>query len=292
MNLLCTWDRQKKLTGMVVNVACPSQVSEQLYQVSADYWHETRLEIRRRFGAGLHVLPQCSAAGDQSPHVQVGRATEERMLRLSGRTQRQEIAVRIADAVSAVTPFLEKEIDWNPAFAHRSETLDLPLRRLSRSDVDEAEAEADKARTKFEELRRDLEAHPEKKREPRWYVPASSCYRRMMWNRNVVERFRFQESRPKAALSAEVHVLRLGGAVFATNRFELYLDYGLEIKARSKAAQTFVVQLAGGGTYLPTERAVAGRSYGAVPASTPVGPEGGRVLVERTLEIINGLMAE
>ena len=29
-----------------------------------------------------------------------------------------------------------------------------------------------------------------------------------------------------------------------------------------------------------------GKSYGAIPASTPVGPEGGRELVERTLAII------
>ena len=31
----------------------------------------------------------------------------------------------------------------------------------------------------------------------------------------------------------------------ATNRFELCLDFGIRIKARSKAVQTFVVQIAG-----------------------------------------------
>jgi len=40
--------------------------------------------------------------------------------------------------------------------------------------------------------------------------------------------------------------------------------------------QTFLVQHVDSETYLPTLRAVTGRSYGAVPASTPVGPEGGR----------------
>ncbi len=290
VNLLCTWDRNRKLTGMVVNLACPSQVSEQLFQVSADYWHDTRAELRRRFGEGLFVLGQCSAAGDQSPHVQVGRRAEERMLKLSGRTQRRDIAVRIADAVSAVLPFVEKSVDWSPAFARRSETLHLPMRRLSREDVDAALAEAEKARARFEELKAELEAHPEKKKEPRWYVQISACHRRMGWNRGVEERFRLQESSPNPTLATEVHVLRLGDAVFATNQFELYLDFGLQIKARSKAVQTFVVQLAGGGTYLPTERATAGKSYGAIPASTPVGPEGGRMLVERTLELIAGAM--
>jgi len=61
------------LSGLVVNVPCPSQVSEQEYQVSADFWHDTRQELRRRFGEHLFVLPQCAAAGDQSPRPLVGK---------------------------------------------------------------------------------------------------------------------------------------------------------------------------------------------------------------------------
>jgi hypothetical protein len=75
-----------------------------------------------------------------------------------------------------------------------------------------------------------------------------------------------------------------------TSPFELYLDYGLQIKARSPAAQTLVVQLAAGrGLYLPTERAVRGGHYGAHPVVAPVGPAGGSELVETTLEMIAGL---
>ncbi len=289
VNLLCTWNAEKKLTGMVVNVACPSQVSENLWRISADYWHETRVELRRRFGADLFVLPQCSAAGDQSPHIQVGRAAEERMWRLAGRTQRQDIAARIANAVSEILPLIEKDINWNPKFAHRVETLRLPLRKLSEADAREASAEADKCEANYNRLLADLKAHPDKKKEPRWYRDITAQYRRMLWNRNVARRFREQQANPGCAMPVEVHVLRIGDAAFATNPFEYYLDYGLQIKARSKAVQTFVVQLAGRGTYLPTERAVSGKSYGAVPASTPVGPEGGRLLADRTVEMIAGL---
>ena len=84
-------------------------------------------------------------------------------------------------------------------------------------------------------------------------------------------------------------VVRVGDVVFATNAFELYLDYGLRMKTRSKALQTFVVQLTGSGTYLPSGRSVGGGSYGSVPASNHVGPEGGDVLVEETVKAINGL---
>ena len=60
--------------------------------------------------------------------------------------------------------------------------------------------------------------------------------------------------------------------------------------ALSGALQTFVIQLAcGAGGYLPTERAVAGGGYSAVPESGRVGPEGGQVLVDRMVELMNGL---
>ena len=90
----------------------------------------------------------------------------------------------------------------------------------------------------------------------------------------------------------ELHVVRIGDVVFATNSFELFLDYGIRIKARSPAVQTFLVQLAGGGTYLPTARAVAGKGYGGGVYDNLVGPEGGQSLVEETVKLINELWPE
>ena len=50
-----------------------------------------------------------------------------------------------------------------------------------------------------------------------------------------------------------------------------------------------MVQLCGEGTYLPTARAMAGGSYGAIAPSIKAGPEGGRILVEETLRVLNSL---
>jgi len=61
------------------------------------------------------------------------------------------------------------------------------------------------------------------------------------------------------------------------------------MKARSPAVQTFIIQLVGHGSYLPTEKAVRGGSYSAKVSSNLVGPEGGQVLVDRTVELINEL---
>ena len=44
--------------------------------------------------------------------------------------------------------------------------------------------------------------------------------------------------------SMELHALRLGDCAFVTNPFELFLDYGQMIIARSRAKRTFLVQFA------------------------------------------------
>ena len=64
------------------------------------------------------------------------------------------------------------------------------------------------------------------------------------------------------------------------------------IKARSPAAQTVLVQLAGRGWYLPTQRAIDGGGYGATAEVSMVGPEGGAILVEQTLRAIGELWEE
>ena len=87
----------------------------------------------------------------------------------------------------------------------------------------------------------------------------------------------------------EFHVIRLGDVAIATNDFELFTQYGIQIKSRSPALQTFIIQLAGPGSYLPTAEAVRGGGYSAIVASSVVGPDGGRVLVDRTVELINSL---
>ena len=286
VNVLATYDLDGSLSGVVVNVPCPSQVEESFYQISADYWHDTRVELRRRLGDKLFVLPQCSAAGDQSPHPIYEAGALERMWRLAGRSQREVIAARIGDAVEGVLSLI-KDTAQPASVRHSVETLDLPMRALTQKDVDEALAEARKFEADYEEEKRKLEENPALKKEPRWYVPVSRAHRRMLWFRNVAERFERQKTQPTRR--AELHFVRLGDVVFATNPYELYLDYGIFIKCRSSAAQTFLVQLAGGGTYVPTPRSTASGGYGSIPASNPLGPPAGRLMTDRSVAAINAL---
>ena len=109
--------------------------------------------------------------------------------------------------------------------------------------------------------------------------------------RNTLERYETQKKEPTLAM--ELHVIRLGDVAFATNRFEYFLDFGIRIKARSPATQTFIIQLTadnkGTGTYLPTERAIAGKGYGGGVYDNLVGPEGGQVIVEETVKLLKEL---
>ncbi len=303
LNLLCTFDAQKKLTGIVVNLACPAQVTENLFLISADFWHDTRLELRKRYGHDIFILPQCSAAGDQSPHVLFAQAAEARMLRLKGLTDgtpeklnsnlgapmalRKEIALRISDAVSVIMPAITREIEFAPVVKRISETVALPRRIISQKDVTDAIEPSKSYQEQYQTLLTELEKYPEKKKEPRWYTGITQSYRRMQRAENVAKRFELQQKQPD--LPVELHVLRIGDLAIATNPFECYLDYGIQIKARSPAVQTLLVQLTGAGSYLPSLRSTQGKGYGSEPASTPIGTEGGYKLVDWTLTALRQL---
>lgn len=291
LNLLATRDAKGRPTGLVVNVPCPSQVDEHLFQISADYWQDTRIELRRRFGADLFILPQCSAAGDQSPRPLYDKAAAERMRQLTGRSLRKEIAVRIADAVSSILPVIETDPVSTPCLRHEILTLDLPLNELSTADAERAREEMEKLRQEFEHQQILLESNPALRTEPRWYVKASAAFRRMKWHQRVLVRYDLQQQ-GKTSERYEIHAVRLGPVAFATNPFEYYLDFGCHIKARSPAVQTFLVQLAGEGTYVPSPRSLAGGGYGSVPASNHIGPSGGRILALETVNALHRLWAE
>jgi hypothetical protein len=61
VEMLFFWDADQKLTGMLLNVACPSQVGRKA--ISADFWHPLRQGIEAKYGPNIHVFAQCAAAG-------------------------------------------------------------------------------------------------------------------------------------------------------------------------------------------------------------------------------------
>lgn len=225
LEMLFFWSSGKKLTGVVINVACPAQETEGLSEISADFWHDVRTRIHEKISRDIFVLPQCAAAGDLSPHLVWRRRAEEVMRQRRGLSNRSEIARRIVEAVENVLPLAEKDIQTSMIFKHTTARIDLPTQ-----------------------------------------------------DPTLLPFYRTDTVAP-----IEFHVMRLGDIALATNPFELYLDYGIRIKARSPAVLTLVTQLACQHCgYLPTERAIKGGGYSA--DKYVVGPQGGQILVDETVQ--------
>ena len=111
--------------------------------------------------------------------------------------------------------------------------------------------------------------------------------------RGIIKKFEDYQKCP--TIPMELHTVSFGDEfAFATNRFELYMDYMHRIQARSPFPQTFIIQLTGvpgaeGGSYLATERGVCGRGYSASKYCNVCSPKGGQELVENTLRMLNDL---
>lgn len=260
VEVLCFWDRNEKLVATAVNVACPAQEVESNLAVSADYWHEVRKRLRARHGDGLAVLGWIGAAGDQSPHLMYRKTAEERMRQLRGLTRLEEIARRIDQAWQEAYAVACKEKRAGVALAHQVRSIELPPRMVTAEECAKAKASLRSAKSAL-----------------------------VGWHQRVVDRYQQQQAGHVEPYTMELHAVRVGDVAIATNDFELFTDYGIRIKARTSAVQTFVIQLAGGGTYLPTERAVRGGGYSAIVQSNRVGAPGGQVLVDRTVELINAM---
>jgi len=267
------WNADAKVIAVAVNVSCPSQEVESRTAVNADFWHPVREALRTRYGADLCVLGWTGASGDQSPHLMYRKAADERMRRLRGLTRLEEIARRVVRAVEEAYEVVKDDRHADVPLVHKVETLRLPMRLVK-------EAEYAEAKTAFEQAKARIAKDPK---------AADREHHRMKWYEVTVQRYENQKTDPKPACEMELHVVRIGDAVVCTNAFELFTDYGIRIKARSKAVQTFVVQLVGPGTYLPTEKAVRGGHYSAIVHSSLVGPEGGQALVDRTVALIDSV---
>ena len=226
--------------------------------------------LKEHFGEDFHIIGLCSAAGDQSPRDQLRwlRGVEPSMADIEGTIfigRRLSNAIIEAFEITRNTPTDKMEL------CHKTEIINLPINKIS----DEEYATCKEALCKYvEESNKDefdyrdmIRIHPE--------VGKVFLYN---WQKNV------------DTLPAEVHIVRFGNIAIATNPFELFLDYGNQIKVRSKAKQTMLIQLACGTMgYLPTSKAEPKGGYGTSVVSCPIGSAGGALLVEKTLESINAL---
>lgn len=260
--------------GVLVNVACPSQVVENAYFVSSDYWGKARDGIKAQLGDAYVVLGLCGAAGDQSPRDLIRRSADKKrrtdpdMYSLAGAVElgRRVAALVLANQAEAGAASTDAAL-----IRHAVLSVDFPLRRVTIAERDQARRQFDQSvaasgKTVFDA----------------GDMAALHIYG------GILERF--DEQQQVQFFTTEIHVVRLGDSALTTNPFELFLNYGNQIKALSDATQTFVIQLAcDSGGYLPTAKAERGSHYSAYVSSGRTGHEGGALLVRKTVDTIRKL---
>ncbi len=286
IELIFVYDKDKKLTGVVGNIACPAQVVEHRSYISSDYWGKVKENLRKEYGKDIFVLGLCSAAGDQCPRdmirwvepesyiddpnikrdVVIEHRADPSMFDVSGL---RVVGRRISSEIIAVHEELNTEFKDEAELIHETKDVVLPLRRVTKAEYKNALEMIDK----FIEKNRGRSINFDDNAAIHVYS-------------GIIARYELQKT--VDVFPVEVHVIRFGDIAIATNPFELFLDYGNQIRARSKAKQTFLIQLACGSCgYLPTEKAEKGGHYSAYVSSGYTGHEGGDLLVRETLDGIN-----
>ncbi|MBQ8817143.1 MAG: hypothetical protein IJZ83_01055 [Clostridia bacterium] len=285
IELVFVYDENKKMTGIVANVACPAQVMEQRSVISSDYWGKVKILLREKYGQDLMLLPICSAAGDLCPRDMVRWVEPETSIK-DPNIVRNEPKFRKADPsmfdikgtwkigrriFNEIEMAIEEiyEINQDAEFRHCSKVLSLPLRKVTDSE----KVKSENRMREFLKGRKTLD-----------YMDSAE----MFVHAGTIQRYELQQV--CNTVDAEIHAIRLGNIAFVTNSFELFHDYGNQIRARSVAEQTFIAQLSNGDLgYLPTEKAQKGGHYSAYVSSGYVGYESGELLVSATLDMINDL---
>ena len=288
VELLYTFDANKKLTGVVANIACPAQILEQRSFISADFWGRTKANLREKFGKDIYLLALCGAAGDQCPRDLVRwvnpetpiddpnvnrpnyieRKADPSMYDVSGCNR---VGKRIANEIISVYEEIT-DIKSEAIFVHKVIDLDVPLRKVTQTDYHNAV--------------REIEYYVNKNKDKEKFDFVDKA--KMHVHAGLIARYRKQQN--QEVVPIEYHVVRFGDVAFVTNPYELFLDYGNRIKARSKAKQTFIVQLCCGvHNYLPTEKAEKAGHYSAYVSSGDTGHEGGDLLTRESITQINAL---
>ncbi len=288
MELIFTYDDNKKLNGVISNIACPAQVVEHRSYISSDYWGKVRENLKAKFGYDIPVLGLCSAAGDQCPRDMIRwvnpetpiddpnikrenyitRRTDPSMFDVSGL---KLVGKRISNEIISVYEELDGELLDEATLVHETLNVAMPLRRVTIAEYNEA----------VEKIQSFIDKNRGKKTS---FEESASLY---IYS-GTIDRYEMQKT--VNTYNDEIHIIRFGDIVIATNPYELFLDYGNKIRARSLAKQTILIQLACGTRgYLPTEKAEKGSHYSAYVSSGKTGHEGGDLLVRTTLEHINNM---
>ena len=250
-------DEQGKYIALAHSNCCHATCLSNQTCMSADFPGEARAILRKELDPGLPVLYLQGASGDVSPWNMLKNG-------FHGGTSGVE-AVGKAVAAETLRLMPEAEVADNPILGHVYEDVTFEVRLPS----PEALSKAEEIRSMGEE-----EAG-------RWDYEMSVC--------GVLRLNEEFKDNPFDTLA--VHAIRIGDFAMITNPCELYCRFGLDIKRRSPAKVTMVVQLADGFSgYCPTVYGFLGGGYsGEAIHWCRLEPHAGYKLVEVSAKLLHSL---
>ncbi|HAU38968.1 MAG TPA: hypothetical protein DCX07_14800 [Phycisphaerales bacterium] len=257
------------IAAMLVCSMHPTVLHEDSTLVSADFPGFAKQYLRRQAVGDCPILYHTGPSGNQSPRHVVRANTFDEARRLG-----EQLGRAAERAIRGLT----FRRDW--PLACRGETVDLPRRQFP--TLKQAQAKLRRAVETLERLRR--------QGAPREQVRTAECD----WfgaEEGVVlaraARDGTLETVYRQCLPTEIQVMKLGEQFLVALPGELFVEYGLAIKACRTG--TFVLSLANGELqgYIVTPEALAEGGYEAT--NSIFGPEAGQVLIQRATAILESL---
>ena len=262
-----TADGAKNIAAMMVVSMHPTVLHEDSTLVSADFPGMARAFLRENvLGETCPLLYHSGPCGNQSPrHVTRANTFEEA----------NRLGAILGTAVEKAIPGICTTSEVSLRCAR--EFLDLP--RKTFPTVVEAEAKLDKAVLRLQELRQTNAPHQEARTaECDWFGAEETLVLAKAARDGRLEKAY------TSCLPAEIQIIEVGPWCFVGWPAEVFVEYGLAVKARKERA--CVISLANGELqgYIVTPEAAAEGGYEA--SNGLFGPECGRMLVNKTLDML------
>ncbi len=259
VGVIGAWDSGGKLRGVVVNYACHATTSPG--GISANWIYNLERVIRGVFGEQVVVVFLQGASGDitqvdnLNPHVQPNG--EESAWVVGGRVGAEATKVLFSMHRGSLAP-----VDA------AMKVLRIPRRKPSSARLKEA---IDLARK----------------------YPAKDNIDRTEWTFAKETVMLDWMIRQEPAVEVEVQAIQVGPSVFVSNPAEYFVEFGLDIKAKSRFPFTYPVELANGCVgYVPTEEALSPSGGGyetRLTAYSNLVPTAGRDIANTGIELANKL---
>ncbi len=262
-----------QLSGIIASVPCTAQVLEHVRYITSDYWGYVRENIQRELGENVTILGLCSSAGDLSPRDLISTMANEPDM------NEKDGCKKLAQVLSQ--GFIQQRNDplsrSEESFTHKVSVVDFPLWQPTKEEYEKAEKV-------IQEINQNYDLSP-KCFDDGSKLDYDMCIR---YSEAEIQRSRYSDRQQYK--SCAIHALRIGNAVFLTNPFELFIAYGIRIRAALPGVLLFDSQLTVDNFgYLPTKEGAAHKGYSGMIFNGITGPTGGDLLVEKSISLVKDL---